>query len=122
MDIEQALIRDGEEIVAEFEATFQSLADAFESSIKFGSSITGAPGQPVVTGTERDSWTQKRIDANTIEISTVHPAAKKIEYGHQKTTNHGPFSMTKTIAGFGKLVNQTFAKGFKVSVTKLPDT
>lgn len=75
-------------------------------SIVEGSEITGAPGQPVgKSGKLRDSWTQEKSDTATVTSSDA-PYATAVEenWGNVDYANHGPFSVTHTVAGFGRIV------------------
>lgn len=80
-------------------------------SIVEGSEITGAPGQPVsmanvpTAGELRDSWTMEKGETETV-ISTDVSYAPDVEYDlrGQHFTNHGPFSLNLTVAGFSRIV------------------
>jgi hypothetical protein len=105
MAIEDEIIHEGQIIQRECATLLERVADAVFESIVYGSYVTNAPGQPVLDGDLVKSWKQQALSDKSILISTDSPYAKKVEYGHQRTTNHGSFSVTKTIAGFGKLVD-----------------
>jgi hypothetical protein len=105
MSIEDEIVQEGQVFQRQCATLIERIADTVFESIVYGSYVTNAPGQPVRDGDLVKSWKQQPLSDKSILISSDSPYAKKVEYGHQKTTNHGSFSMTKTIAGFGKLVD-----------------
>jgi hypothetical protein len=92
-------------------------AETAFSSIRDGSPITGAPGQPVDKGTLYESWTLRFADANHAVIETKLFRAIFIEdnVGKYKFKNHGPHSFKLTVAGLDRIVQleveQAISKG-----------
>lgn len=72
------------------------VADAL-ASIKYGSPVTGAPGQPVVEGTLLASWELERPSADVAIIGSDSPYANPIEHG---TGKFGPLTLHATTGGF----------------------
>lgn len=107
-------------VQANAQAVFVNTASAAHESIVDGSSVTGAPGQPVDTGNLRGSWqlqfetpTIARISTNVeyapyIEDGIVQARSGQVS-GHTQQRlvfkNHGPHSVKLTIAGVSKLAN-----------------
>lgn len=80
-------------------------------SIRDGSPITGAPGQPVVTGGMRDSW-RIIVEGHRVLIVTNHPGAPAIEYATKKgralvthSGRGGSHSLVLTKLGFQNIVD-----------------
>lgn len=77
-------------------------------SIKFGSPLTGAPGQPVDTSNLINSWTMERESPTSIVIGTPVEYADAIEEGIQEpyTTKNGtqvtpkPMTLRSAQGGF----------------------
>lgn len=81
-------------------------------SIVDGSEITGAPGQPIgKSGKLHDSWTQEKSATDTVTSSDA-PYATAVEenWGNVTYENHGPFSVTHTVAAFGRVVESVVAR------------
>lgn len=53
--------------------------DEVFNSIVNGSALTGAPGQPVLSGALKRSWVKRRTSAGTSEVVTDSPYARTIE-------------------------------------------
>lgn len=66
-------------------------------SIKRGSEITGAPGQPVDTSALLNSWIESRPAPNIWEFSTDLEYAEYIEDGGNDL---GPFTLRSEVGGF----------------------
>jgi hypothetical protein len=66
-------------------------------SIVQGSTLTGAPGQPVDTNTLRKSWTQRRLSARLWEVSTPVPYSVYVEEGG---TTRGRMQLRSVVGGF----------------------
>lgn len=91
---------------------------AAEESIKVGSPITGAPGQPVDTGNLRNSW-QTEFDRPVMPeraaISTTVEYAPAVEDGvgpegprtYGQSGVGGSHSVALTAAGWDKIVEHT---------------
>lgn len=62
------------------EAVFSGSVAAVKASIRDGSALTGAPGQPETTGGLRDSWQDAR-EGPGADVFSNHPAAPVIEAG-----------------------------------------
>jgi hypothetical protein len=87
-------------VVARVQETHDAVTDAAFQSIVHGSSLTGAPGQPVATengGKLRDSWTQEREGPARSIISTDVSYAPDIEDG---VGPFGPIDLETPIGGF----------------------
>lgn len=108
---------------------FANVVDAAHSSIVNGSTVTGAPGQPVgqygpgyhpgeVGGVLKASWQVVFDSPTSAEIMTASPYAVQNEYGIsatdgpyvQRSTEGGRHSVALTIAGFPLLVADEAAK------------
>lgn len=89
-------------------AVFVNTASAVKGSIVDGSPLTGAPGQPVDTGTLKASWQLTFSGPSTAEVSTNTEYAPIIEYNvrgaHLRSTVGGFHSVAMTVAGFERLV------------------
>lgn len=87
---------------------FATLVVLAHESIQTGSSITGAPGQPVDTGTLRNSWGIEFESATRALIATPVEYADAIEDNVRGVTfrNHGPHSRKLTIASGGLLAEE----------------
>lgn len=78
-------------------AVFDGVVEEVRRSIVDGSELTGAPGQPVDTGTLKASWITDRPDANTATIATNVDYAPYIEDGGN---SRGPFTLRSEVGGF----------------------
>jgi HK97 gp10 family phage protein len=58
---------------------------SIQNSIKFGSALTGSPGQPVDTGLLRKSWLLDRLTPLSAIIGTNVEYAKHVEFGTSRT-------------------------------------
>ena len=67
------------------------------TSITEGSSVTGAPGQPVQWGTLRDSWQQSFPEQWVGEVTTNLVYAPPIEEGIGR---NGPLTLRSEVGGF----------------------
>ena len=76
-------------------------------SITDGSTVTGAPGQPVDTGALRGSWSPRWLGEYKWRISTKLVYAPIIEAGAfaQKSEVGGPHSVDMTRLAWQKIVN-----------------
>lgn len=84
------------------------------NSVKYGSDLTGAPGQPVEEGDLRDSWQIEQEDVLVAKIYTDSPYALPNEDGidrrnggvyHLRSTVGGRWSVHKTRQHFDRLVD-----------------
>lgn len=91
---------------------FVNSANAAHASIKYGSPVTGAPGQPVASGETRDSWGEgpEFPSRDVAVIATADPNARRVEDGLEHYRNHGPHSLALTIVGFPQLVSAEVRK------------
>lgn len=89
-------------------ALFTNVVSAVEDSIKRGSPVTGAPGQPVDTGNLLGSWTTQFEGPRRALISTNTSYAPSIEDNERGATLRsevgGFHSVALTRAGFEALV------------------
>jgi hypothetical protein len=79
-----------------------------DRSIRVGSPLTGAPGQPVDTGALRNSWETTFPTKSTAEVSTAQNYAPYIEdgAGMQLRSKVGGFHSVKlTRAGWQRIVD-----------------
>lgn len=108
-------------------AVFEKSCELAETSIRVGSALTGAPGQPVgqygpgyhpgeVGGTLRDSWIREHESADAQSITTHLAYALGIEdatgpYGpiNLRSTEGGFHSVKLTVAGWHNIVAQANA-------------
>ena len=95
-------------------AVFVNTVSAVQDSVVNGSAVTGAPGQPVDTGTLKDSWRLDFDGADSALISTKVEYAPVIEdnlRGASLRSQVGGFHSVKlTVAGFERLVDAEVAK------------
>lgn len=98
---------------------FVNTAAAVKDSVVNGSPITGAKGQPVVTGNLRDSFHLEFTSPTSAEITTNVEYAPIIEHnvrnakvprGKPGSTVGGPHSVKDTVAGFERLVEAEVKK------------
>ncbi len=85
---------------------FQTFTIEVARSIRFGSDLTGAPGQPVDTGTLRDSWIERYLSEWMWRISTSIDYAAYIEDdvgGHNYRVG-GPHSVKLTVLGAERIL------------------
>lgn len=76
---------------------FVDTVTAVQSSIVEGSAVTGAPGQPVDTGTLRASWHTEFESADVATITTNVAYAEPIEDGEGQ---HGALALRSQVGGF----------------------
>jgi len=69
-----------------FRTTIDIMEEETLRSIKEGSGITGAPGQPVKTGRLRASWKSVRKNQWAFDVSSDAPYAEIIEYNTRGAT------------------------------------
>lgn len=84
-------------ITASSQAVFTGTVEEATRSIVEGSEITGAPGQPVDTGTLKGSWQTWYDDPNTATIGTNVEYAPYIEDGGN---SRGPFTLRSEVGGW----------------------
>lgn len=93
--------RRNREVIAQLGTMLQSVfvGTATEAlrSIKEGSELTGAPGQPVDTGNLRNSWLLEFPDQDHATISTNVIYAEAIEDG---TGRFGPLHLRSSVGGW----------------------
>lgn len=93
-------------------ATYRRVQDAFvfsteevERSVKFGSELTGAPGQPVQTGNLLSSW-QGAYEGPTLwALTTTGRSASGEPVGYAEHIENGgnargPFTLRSQVGGF----------------------
>jgi hypothetical protein len=68
------------------------------NSIKYGSTLTSAPGQPVQEGDLRESWKTRLLDEMLTEIYTDSPYAPPNEDGINRQTG-GPYVLRSAEGG-----------------------
>ena len=95
-------------------AIHQVNIEEVERSVKWGSAITGAPGQPVQSGKLRGSWQPKFLGPLLWEIGTPTIYAPVIEEGQgqfgaltQRSSVGGFHSVKLTRAGWQKIVDHS---------------
>lgn len=114
MSFADDLARFAEKIDARRQAVFVNTAAAVKDSIVNGSAITGAPGQPVDTGTLKNSWILAFDSPDTATVSTNIEYAPIIEDNVRgavlRSTVGGFHSVRYTVAGFERLVAAEVAK------------
>lgn len=89
-------------------AAFVAAAGLTFESIVEGSSLTGAPGQPVATGQLHDSWILELPGDGTAVIASDAPYAIAVEEGLHGVAfkNHGPHSVALTVAAWERIVEK----------------
>lgn len=85
-----------------------TVASELYASIVDGSQVTGSPGQPVDTGTLRNSWQVRFPSPDVAEITTGVEYAPFVEDNIKgvQFRNHGPHSVALTLAGAQKIVDR----------------
>lgn len=117
MTFASQLARFAQKVETRSTAVFVGTVVELRDSIKFGSSMTGAPAMPVApgeflrSGALRDSVTVNYPDPNTALIYTTSPYAIDVETNVKGHTFHsgGPHGWGLTIAAAPRVV-QTVAK------------
>lgn len=88
---------------------FGNVVQHVEESIKVGSPVTGAPGQPVDTGALLNSWETEHVAPRIAEVTTSIAHAVPIENnerGAQLRSSVGGFGSVKlTRMGFPAIVD-----------------
>lgn len=79
------------------QAIFVNTVSAVKSSITDGSPLTGSPGQPVRSGTLKNSWQASFDSATSATISTNIVYAEPIEEG---VGPYGPLVLRSATGGF----------------------
>jgi len=99
-------------VIARSQAIHLGTADALHESIRFGSSVTGSPGQPEQDSDLLNSWQLTHTEPLLSNTTTPSAYARIIEEGRRKgktltlRSEVGGFHSVKlTRAGFQKLVN-----------------
>lgn len=89
-----------------FRRVFVGVTLECERSVKEGSTLTGAPGQPVDTGYLRASWIPEFLTRWTWVFFTNASYARDVENNvrNVRFRNHGPHSVKLTFAAFGQIV------------------
>ena len=94
---------------AKANAVFVNTAVAVKGSVVDGSPVTGAPGQPVDTGTLKASWHLAFQSPTTATVSTNVEYAESIEDNHRgarlRSSVGGFHSVRLTVGGFERLVD-----------------
>lgn len=107
-NFEDAIASFSAKLEADEEAVFLAVVADTEASIRVGSPVTGAAGQPVgqygpgyhpgkIGGTLRNSYQTEFIGDREAVISSNLPYALPIEEGIGK---HGPLKLRSTVGGF----------------------
>lgn len=95
---------------------FLGVTSEVERSVVEGSELTGAPGQPVDTGTLRASWAGTFASPSRWSLSTNIEYAPVIEDNARGATLRsavgGFHSVKKTVLGFPNIVTAVFNKVF----------
>jgi hypothetical protein len=108
------LRREGAKLEAMTADVFAGVVLALHASIKEGSAVTAAPGQPVDTGRLRNSWAFEFDGPTRAAISTDVEYAQAVEDGvgphgpvaYGKSGVGGSHSVALTIAGAARLVDR----------------
>lgn len=69
-------------------------------SVVEGSTLTGAPGQPVDIGTLRGSWTDNKVAPLVWELTSGLVYTKSIEDGVSYAHGGTPLTLRSTVGGF----------------------
>ena len=99
-------------VQARQQAVFVNTAVAVQDSIKFGSIVTGAPGQPVDTGNLLGSWQMTFPQVDVAEISTNVEYAPAVEENWVEPHQRGPYTRKD-----GAHVREHGVKGHTFSIT-----
>lgn len=97
-------------IRAEQRAIVADASRAFYNSVRDGSPITGAPGQPRRTDELYDSWKYEETPTGAV-ISSASDHAMIVEDNIRGARFHngGPHSLKLSMFGFGRLLEQAAA-------------
>jgi hypothetical protein len=114
------------EVVAKFTAqlkgavldTLRYMEEETERSIRFGSEITGAPGQPVSTGFLINSWITDREADGSFTISTNVAYAPVIEDNSRAAFEPQGVQAPKREPGAGALPKSTVGGNHSVKLTR----
>jgi len=107
------------ELRADLTRLFDDSVNMAAESIVNGSGITGSPGQPVKDDVLRKSWVTTKLSPTHATVLTDNEYAEPNETGippiGMKTYNllspvGGRYSISKTVAGWGKIVDAAIAK------------
>lgn len=98
----------GEKVEKRLNAVFVGSVDAVHGSVVEGSSVTGAPGQPVDTEYLKGSWQETFPEPLVGQTATNAEYAESIEHGQQApyTTaagtqvTPGPMTLRSSVGGF----------------------
>jgi hypothetical protein len=96
-DFQKQLTKVGARNTARVRRQLVEVTQEVQRSVVEGSELTGAPGQPVDTGTLRASWVGRFVDRARWELSTNVEYAPHIENGGNA---RGPFTLRSAVGGF----------------------
>jgi hypothetical protein len=104
---------------ADLNMLFTDSVEMARESIVDGSPVTGAPGQPVEDDVLRQSWKKEFLSPTHATVLTDSPYAESNEDGIARPGGGpyrllspvgGRFSIAKTVAGWGRIVDAAIAK------------
>lgn len=99
-------------------ALFVNTTSHVEMSIKSGSEVTGAPGQPVASGNLLNSWHTEIVSPTLAETTTACPYAPSVENAERedgtpiqfRSEVGGAHSVKLTRAGWPRIVDHEAEK------------
>lgn len=109
----------GASLRADVDKMFDDSVNLAAESIVNGSAITGAPGQPVEEDVLRKSWVTDKLSPTHATVTTDNPYAESNEDGIARpgmgpyrllSPTGGRWSISKTVAGWGRIVDAAIAK------------
>lgn len=95
-----------------YQRLFLGVVTELGNSVRFGSALTGAKGQPVATGNLLLSWIDEITAPFQWKMSTNVSYAPDVERNTRGVTfrNHGPHSVATTVAAFDRVVAKVAAE------------
>ena len=95
-----------------YRALFTGVTVDVGNSVRYGSPVTGAPGQPVRTGNLLRGWQDQFVGAWLWVLKTNVEYARDVEDNVRGVAfrNHGPHSVALTVQGFPRLVSARLAE------------
>lgn len=107
MSYDGGINRHREKLPNKFRALFTGVVIEVGNSVRYGSPLTGAPGQPVATGNLLQGWQDEFLGAWLWVLKTNVEYARHVEDNVNNVVfqNHGPHSVALTIQGFDAIVN-----------------
>ncbi len=112
MSYDGGIRRHAMSVQVRYARAFTGIITRVGNSVRFGSPLTGAPGQPVRTGNLLLSWIDEIIGRFRWQMSTNVGYAKDVEDNVREVRfrNGGAHSVRLTVAGFDPIVTDALAE------------